>query len=273
MTSVSIRDAGWKSVAAESVEIEGYAVLLDVLDAGSTARVRAALYEAREKIEHEVGRDRLTRAGEIGTLRLLMKFNDVFFELIQIQPLLDIVDALIGDACILHTQNGFILPSYPPDAQPEVFQNTFHRDFPRYLNGFRASVSALIAIDDFNEDNGATRLVPGSHRLPERPSDAYLERCSLAAACPAGSVLLFDAALFHAAGKNRSGRDRAAVNQQFTRSYFKQQIDYVRALGDEKLESLDERTKQVLGWYTRVVTSLDEYYRPQEARLYRSGQG
>ena len=33
------------------------------------------------------------------------------------------------------------------------------------------------------------------------------------------------------------------------------------------------RTQQLLGWYTRVVTSLDEFYRPADERLYRSGQG
>ena len=33
------------------------------------------------------------------------------------------------------------------------------------------------------------------------------------------------------------------------------------------------RTQQLLGWYTRTPTSLDEYYRPPEERLYRSGQG
>jgi len=29
----------------------------------------------------------------------------------------------------------------------------------------------------------------------------------------------------------------------------------------------------LLGWDTRVVTSLDEYYRPPGERLYKSGQG
>jgi ectoine hydroxylase-related dioxygenase (phytanoyl-CoA dioxygenase family) len=33
------------------------------------------------------------------------------------------------------------------------------------------------------------------------------------------------------------------------------------------------RTQQLLGWYTRVVTSLDEYYRSEGDRLYRKGQG
>jgi ectoine hydroxylase-related dioxygenase (phytanoyl-CoA dioxygenase family) len=77
----------------------------------------------------------------------------------------------------------------------------------------------------------------------------------------------------HAAGENTSGRDRLAINQQFTRSYVKQQVDYVRALGEDAVLGQRERTQQLLGWYTRVVTSLDEFYRPPEERLYRSGQG
>ena len=70
-----------------------------------------------------------------------------------------------------------------------------------------------------------------------------------------------------------SGADRLAINHQFTRSYIKQQIDYVRALGDERVLAQPPRTQQLLGWYTRVVSSLDEYYQPAEKRLYRSGQG
>ena len=55
--------------------------------------------------------------------------------------------------------------------------------------------------------------------------------------------------------------------------FFKQQIDYVRGLGDELILAQPPRVQQVLGWYTRVVTSLDDYYRPAEERLYRAGQG
>jgi len=44
-------------------------------------------------------------------------------------------------------------------------------------------------------------------------------------------------------------------------------------LGDAKVVTQKPRTQQLLGWYSRVVTSLDEYYRPEEERLYRKGQG
>ncbi|COW30884.1 Uncharacterised protein [Mycobacterium tuberculosis] len=64
-----------------------------------------------------------------------------------------------------------------------------------------------------------------------------------------------------------------AINHQFTRSFFKQQIDYVRALGDAVVLEQPARTQQLLGWYSRVVTNLDEYYQPPDKRLYRKGQG
>ena len=86
-------------------------------------------------------------------------------------------------------------------------------------------------------------------------------------------MIVFDSTLWHAAGANISGRDRLGVNQQFTRSWIKQQVDYVRALGDTIVLAQQPRTQQLLGWYTRVVTSLDEYYRPESERLYRRGQG
>jgi len=47
----------------------------------------------------------------------------------------------------------------------------------------------------------------------------------------------------------------------------------VRALGAEVVLAQKPRTQQLLGWYTRVPASLDDYYRPQEERLYRKHQG
>jgi ectoine hydroxylase-related dioxygenase (phytanoyl-CoA dioxygenase family) len=146
-------------------------------------------------------------------------------------------------------------------------------DFPRILNGYVASINVMLAVDEFRADNGATIVLPGSHQQVPPPDLRELEPTALAIACPAGSMLVFDSTLWHAAGPNTSGADRLAINHQFTRSYIKQQIDYVRALGDERVVAQLPRTQQLLGWYTRVVSSLDEYYQPAEERLYRSGQG
>lgn len=266
-------DPNWLALTLEALRHTGCAVVEGVLDADFLEATRAALYRAQAAILREVGRERLERAGELGVLRLVLKFEDHFFRYLEIPEVLEVVDATIGETAILHLQNGFILPPFPPGTTPPVFQNQFHRDFPRVLGGHLMSVNLMFAVDPFTTDNGATLVVPGTHQRASASDPAFLFRSAIPAICGAGGMLVFDSTLYHAAGANASGRDRLAINHQFTRSYLKQQIDYVRALGEEVLVRQKPRTQQLLGCYTRVVTSLNEYYRPEGERLYRKGQG
>lgn len=264
----------WLAPALDQLARNGYFVVERVLDDAFLEATRKAMYRAQQGILQEVGRERLERAGELGVLRLPMKFDPHFYRFLEVPALLGVVDATVSKTAVMHLQNAFILPSFADgSATPDVFQNTYHRDFPRYFNGYVASVNVFFAIDEFRADNGATFVVPGSHQKAEAPKPEYIRDHAVPALCPAGSMLVFDSTLWHAAGRNVSGRDRLAINHQFTRSYIKQQIDYVRALGDAAVRAQPERTQQLLGWYTRVVTSLDEYYRPAAERLYRGGQG
>jgi ectoine hydroxylase-related dioxygenase (phytanoyl-CoA dioxygenase family) len=255
------RDADWLEGVLAAIQLEG------------CSHIRGGMYRARDAIHAEVGEARLRAAGELGVLRIMGKFEPSLLRLLEIPELLAIVDATVSPNAILHLQNGFILPSFAEQRAPTVFQNSFHRDFPRHLNGYFASVNVLVAVDEFSQHNGATFVVPGSHQRADPPPAAHLLRGQVAADCEAGSLLVFDSTLWHAAGANTSGRDRLAINHQFTCSWIKQQIDYVRALGEEAVLRLPARTQQLLGYYTRVVTSLDEYYRPEAERLYRKGQG
>ena len=91
--------------------------------------------------------------------------------------------------------------------------------------------------------------------------------------CPSGSMVVFHSTLWQAASFNVSGKNRFAIKPPFSPFFFKQQIDYARALGSEVVQAQLPRTQQLLGWYTRVVTNLDEYYQPADKRLYRAGQG
>ncbi len=269
---LSTRDPEWLSLAVGRLSTVGYAIVTDVVPADLLSRTPGALLAAHKSIRDEIGKERLARAGELGVVRLPMRYEPLFYEYLEIDPILAVVDAMVSSTCILHLQNGFILPPYCEEAGA-AFQLRWHRDFPRWLNGYTASVNALVAVDEFTPDNGATLVVPGTHHKPDFPSEAVLRADAIPAVCPAGSVVFFDSLLVHAAGRNLTAGNRMAINMQFTRSWIKQQIDAVRALGDEALLAQAPRTQQLLGWYTRVVTSLDEYYRPSDQRLYRSGQG
>jgi ectoine hydroxylase-related dioxygenase (phytanoyl-CoA dioxygenase family) len=272
-SAINCRADGWLERTLASVRVLGCAVVEGVLDDSLIEETREAMYDAQERIREAIGEDRLARAGELGVLRLMLAYNPHFFRLLELEPVLNVVDATVSKTAILHLQNGLILPSFDAGSAPDVFQLKFHRDFPRVLNGYPMSINTFFAIDEFRPDNGATIVVPATHQRDPAPTEDFLRTHAVPVVCPAGSMIVFDSTLLHAAGENTSGRDRLAINQQFTRSYVKQQVDYVRALGDDVVVAQEDRTQQLLGWYTRVVTSLDEYYRPPEDRLYRSGQG
>ncbi len=267
------RDNDWLDQAVTALSYAGCVTVTDVLDDDFLTQTREAMYGAQRAIRAEVGEEKLTRAGELGVLRLMVAVDDHFLRFLELPEVLAVVDATVSDTAILHLQNGLVLPSFPKGEVPSTFQTTFHQDFPRHLEGYLASINLFFAIDEFTAENGATLVVPGTHQQPGRPPDAYLERNKVPVVCPAGSMLVFDSTLWHAAGANVSGKDRLAINHQFTRSFFKPQMDYVRALGDDKVLEQKPRTQQLLGWYTRTPTSLHDYYRPPEERLYRARQG
>ena len=278
LPTTSCKDADWLSLTLEGLKYQGVAVVTDVVPEAMRERIRPAMYEAQSQFIEEIGNERIQRSREVGVLRVMLDVDPVFPELLELPEMLQVLDHTLSDTAILHLQNGFILPPVEKldctrEEAREIFQFSFHQDFRRHLEGYLGCVNMLLTVDDFRATNGATLFVPGTQQLRESPSRAYLEANAIPAEAPAGSMFVYDATVWHASGLNSSDEDRLAVNHVFTRSFMKQMIDYVRALGSEFILNLPPRTQQLLGWYTRVVTGNDEYYRAPHKRLYRPNQG
>ena len=173
--------------------------------------------------------------------------------------------------------NAFILNSYgaldnlPFSSKSYAHGQRFHRDVRTYSGDFRLMVNMLVMVDDFTLENGATKMVPGSHRVAERPDDEEIERRTVRLVGPAGSIVLFDSNLWHSAAPNHTQGPRKALTLTFTRPFCKQQMDYPRMLGDDWPR--DERMRQLLGYNARVPAGYDEWYQPPEKRMYKPGQG
>ncbi|MED5523925.1 MAG: phytanoyl-CoA dioxygenase family protein [Pseudomonadota bacterium] len=82
-----------------------------------------------------------------------------------------------------------------------------HRDFSANRPG--DTVNAIAFLDDYGPDNGATRIVPGSHRGPWQGGGDETGAVGLSG--QGGDILVFDADLVHGAGLNRSGERRRSL--------------------------------------------------------------
>lgn len=192
--------------------------------------------------------------------------------------LADFLSRLYLDDCIRRYFGGeYILNSYGAvnnlPHSPDAYQHAlrFHRDVRTYSGSFRLMLNMLVMVDDFTVENGATKVVPGSHRSEARPDDDVLERETVRLVGRAGTIVLFDSNLWHSAAPNLTQGPRMALTLTFTRPFFKQQMDYPRLLGEDFTG--DARLRQLLGYNARVPASYDEWYQPPERRMYKPGQG
>jgi ectoine hydroxylase-related dioxygenase (phytanoyl-CoA dioxygenase family) len=125
----------------------------------------------------------------------------------------------------LHTDDGF----YPvPRPRPAI------------------SMSAIWAIDDFTADNGATQVVPGSHRWGDEVPDADDTRL-VDVVMPAGSVVVFMGTLWHRGGANRSTASRLAISPQYCEPWARQQEQMVLSVGAAAAQFSD-RIRTMLGY-------------------------
>jgi ectoine hydroxylase-related dioxygenase (phytanoyl-CoA dioxygenase family) len=109
-------------------------------------------------------------------------------------------------------------------------------------------VSAIWAFDDFTETNGATEVIPGSHRWgPDEhasPDDPRAVKVRMAA----GSAVLFAGTLVHRGGAHRGTQTRLAITPQYCEPWVRQIENMVLAVPPEHARGYSERVQALLGY-------------------------
>jgi len=108
-------------------------------------------------------------------------------------------------------------------------------------------VNTMWPLDDFTERNGATRLVPGSHRwkVDRRPAQ---EEADVIAEMPAGSVMFYLGNLFHGGGANVTSRPRLGVILEYLVGWLRPQENHCLAVPRAVAAALPERLQELLGY-------------------------
>jgi ectoine hydroxylase-related dioxygenase (phytanoyl-CoA dioxygenase family) len=130
-------------------------------------------------------------------------------------------------------------------------------------------VNSMWAFDDFTEANGATRVVPGSHRRAS--ADYPSDMTTVPAEMPAGSVLFYPGSLLHGGGANTTDRPRLGVILEFVAAWVRPQENHVLGVPADVVETLPERLQELLGFnvYPPFVGNVDG----RHPRKYIGGAG
>ncbi|HEX4461553.1 MAG TPA: phytanoyl-CoA dioxygenase family protein [Polyangia bacterium] len=82
--------------------------------------------------------------------------------------------------------------------------------------------NSMWALTDFTDDNGATRILPGSHLAPAHP-ELGREYATVAATMRRGSILVFDGSVWHGGGANRTTERRVGIAMNYCAGWMRQQ--------------------------------------------------
>jgi len=138
----------------------------------------------------------------------LPRFNPIFCELICHKGLLDILETI-------YNSTEFSFHNYKCIVKARRVSSRFrwHRDLPYLQHSTPNLITAMLCLDDMTESNGATVVMPGTHRIPHEdvkasdmdiPDDQLPPGERVTVKCPAGSAVLFHVNIVHGGGANRS---------------------------------------------------------------------
>lgn len=119
--------------------------------------------------------------------------------------------------------------------------------------------NVLWMLDDFTPENGATRVVPGSHKFMSYTEDGKVYDEEILITGKKGSAIIFNANLWHGGGGNFDGTSRWALALGYARWFIKPAFDYMQNTPKEIYDLLTDSQKQIIGF--NCVSPKDEFTR------------
>ncbi|WP_421849238.1 phytanoyl-CoA dioxygenase family protein [Novosphingobium sp.] len=236
-------------------DTHGYCLVANAADPELVTALKTRIVEQFAG-ELAVGRALQNPYGDERITNLLAK-GDVF-QRIFLQPLIDdVVEHALGDSFIISTVASV-------RTKPRSLAQGLHIDqsYVGIPTPMALVCNAVWLLDDFTDANGATRIIPGSHRWsPEKiaqmheglaPSggDGLADPAgTIAAEAPAGTCMIFDGRLLHGTGRNKTtDQTRSAVFAYYCRPFVRQFENPFLSIPDDKMMSFSPELRQQIGY-------------------------
>src|SRR5215472_4684581 len=134
----------------------------------------------------------------------------------------------------------------PGEPAQTIHRDQWAFDFFSFPTGFEVQCNTIWAMTDFNELNGATRVIPGSNRFDDKMR--FKEEETIPAEMTRGSVLFYGGSVYHGGGANRSGQTRTGINITYNLSWLRQEENQYLACPPEIARTLPVGLLRLMGY-------------------------
>jgi ectoine hydroxylase-related dioxygenase (phytanoyl-CoA dioxygenase family) len=233
---------------------QGYTIVPDAIEPALVD----ALADDLVRLEHLLGAVPAENAFEgANTVRIynLLVHGELYEQIPVHERVLPIVEGVLDPGCLVSSLSSISIDP-GETAQP------IHADdqlIPLDKPHAPVVCNTMWALTDFTEANGATRIVPGSHRSPDNP--VFGEHYdSIAAEMPRGGVLIWHGSLWHGGGANRTDERRVGVAMNYCAGFVRQQENQQLGIPPELVAGFPRRLQRLVGYsvYNGLIGHIDK---------------
>ncbi|HEY6179934.1 MAG TPA: phytanoyl-CoA dioxygenase family protein [Kofleriaceae bacterium] len=239
----------------ERMKRDGYTIVERVIDDAAVAALRDDVY----RLERERAVEPASNVFEgLRTRRIynLLVHGALYQEIPVHDRVLPIIDGVLDRGCLVSSLSSI-------DIGPGEAAQPLHADdqlIPLPKPHVSIICNTMWALTDFTEQNGATRLVPGTHRADRSPQPFGEPVQTVAAEMPAGSVLVFDGSIWHGGGANRSDGWRLGIAMNYCAGWLRQQENQQLGIPLDIARTFSPRLRKLCGFslYKKLIGHIDK---------------
>jgi ectoine hydroxylase-related dioxygenase (phytanoyl-CoA dioxygenase family) len=244
------------------IEADGYAIVEDAIEPSLIDALTADLARLQARLGTTPG-DNTFEGEDTTRVYNLLAHGGPWLDLPVHPVVLPVAEAVLGGEILVSTVSSIaIAPG--ETAQP------IHADdqvMPLARPHVPTVCNSMWALTDFTEANGATRIVPGSHRFDHAP-DFGADYDSIPAEMPKGSILVWTGALWHGGGTNATDETRIGIAMNYCAGWIRQQENQQLGIPTELMAEFSPKLRALcgLGVYRGLIGHIDKQTPAQ--RLY-----
>lgn len=239
---------------AKRIEEDGYTILEEVIAPSFLDALMADL----SRIE----RERNVRPAQnffegFNTLRIynLLVHGKLYEEIPVHENVLPLVERVLDRGCLVSSLSSIAI-------QPGETAQPLHADdqaIPLPRPHVPIVCNTMWALTDFTEENGATRVMPGTHRRADFPL-LGTDYPTVPAVMKRGSVMIYNGSLWHGGGANRSTAVRIGIAMNYCAGYIRQQENQQLGIPLEVARGFSPRLRTLAGFglYKRLIGHIDK---------------
>jgi len=235
------------------IERDGYTIIEGAIDDALLSSLRDDL----ERIERDEGVRPAENIFEgTRTVRIynLLARGKVFESVPVHDSVLPVVERVLDRGCLVSSVSSIAID--PGEAAQPLHADDQVIPLPR--PHVPIVCNTMWAVTDFTAENGATRLVPGSHRRDRAPEFGEPVE-TIAAEMRRGSVLVFHGSLWHGGGANTTAERRVGLAMNYCAGWMRQQENQQLGIPLDVARGFGPRLRKLCGFglYRALIGHID----------------